>query len=181
MDQPRRPPVRLRAADGPPAEAYGVATFYAMFSTERRPPTVFHVCDDIACERSRKRAASSSGRSVLAEIGRTEERTWMRSPCLGMCELAPAALVQAGGDARRAVGGDGPDSMRVSHRARSSRRALDARQRLRAATGDRVDQRTVRLRSCDASASWIRSRSTTIAPTVATKRCGARSSWAPRE
>ena len=33
----------------PPAEAYGVATFYAMFALRERPPVVAHVCDDIAC------------------------------------------------------------------------------------------------------------------------------------
>ena len=33
----------------PPAEAYGVATFYALFATKPRPPAVAHVCDDIAC------------------------------------------------------------------------------------------------------------------------------------
>src|SRR6185503_18684992 len=33
----------------PPAEAYGVATFYAMFSVEPRPASVIHVCDDLAC------------------------------------------------------------------------------------------------------------------------------------
>ena len=33
----------------PPAEAYGVATFYALFATTPRPPVVVHVCDDIAC------------------------------------------------------------------------------------------------------------------------------------
>nr|MBA2310059.1 NAD(P)H-dependent oxidoreductase subunit E [Pseudonocardiales bacterium] len=33
----------------PPAEIYGVATFYAMFATEPRAPRVVHVCDDIAC------------------------------------------------------------------------------------------------------------------------------------
>src|SRR6478672_12215371 len=32
-----------------PAEAYGVATFYALFSLTPRPPVVVHVCDDIAC------------------------------------------------------------------------------------------------------------------------------------
>ena len=32
-----------------PAEAYGVATFYALFATNPRPPVVAHVCDDIAC------------------------------------------------------------------------------------------------------------------------------------
>jgi NADH-quinone oxidoreductase subunit F len=33
----------------PPADAYGVATFYALFSLDWRPPRVVHVCDDIAC------------------------------------------------------------------------------------------------------------------------------------
>ncbi len=33
----------------PPAEAYGVATFYSLFSTTPRPPVVAHVCDDLAC------------------------------------------------------------------------------------------------------------------------------------
>ena len=33
----------------PPAEIYGVATFYAMFAVEPRAPRVVHVCDDVAC------------------------------------------------------------------------------------------------------------------------------------
>ena len=33
----------------PPAEAYGVATFYALLATRERAPVVAHVCDDIAC------------------------------------------------------------------------------------------------------------------------------------
>src|SRR6185295_7845349 len=33
----------------PPAEAYGVATFYALFSLEPQPPVVAHVCTDVAC------------------------------------------------------------------------------------------------------------------------------------
>ena len=35
----------------PPAEAYGVATFYALINTTSRPPTLIHVCDDIVCTR----------------------------------------------------------------------------------------------------------------------------------
>ena len=34
----------------PPADAYGVASFYAMFALKPRPPRVVHVCDDIACK-----------------------------------------------------------------------------------------------------------------------------------
>ena len=33
----------------PPADVYGVATFYALFSLEPRTPRVLHVCDDVSC------------------------------------------------------------------------------------------------------------------------------------
>jgi len=33
----------------PPAEAFGVANFYGLFSMNPRPRVVMHVCDDIAC------------------------------------------------------------------------------------------------------------------------------------
>src|SRR4029453_14455248 len=33
----------------PPADAYGVATFYALFALEPRPRRVVHVCEDLAC------------------------------------------------------------------------------------------------------------------------------------
>jgi NADH-quinone oxidoreductase subunit F len=81
----------------PPAEAYGVATFYAMFSVEPQPKTVVHVCDDIACR------IAGSGQICAAlegELGAEREAeagagtTWTRSPCLGMCERAPAVYYQ---------------------------------------------------------------------------------------
>src|SRR5438105_8907710 len=50
--------------DIPPAEAYGVASFYALFSLTRRPLRVVHVCDDIAC------LASGAGR-LCDEIERS--------------------------------------------------------------------------------------------------------------
>ena len=34
----------------PPADAYGVVTFYDRFATEKRPPLAVHVCDDVACK-----------------------------------------------------------------------------------------------------------------------------------
>jgi NADH-quinone oxidoreductase subunit F len=73
----------------PPAEAYGVATFYAMFSTEERPTTVVHVCDDIACRRQ--------GGSAILERMQRSPATTVASPCLGLCEHAPAALIQMAG------------------------------------------------------------------------------------
>jgi NADH-quinone oxidoreductase subunit F len=86
--------------DIPPAEAYGVASFYAMFSLSPRAPVVVHVCDDIAC---RTRGADEICRALEAQAGKAGEpsadgrATWLRSPCLGLCEQAPAMLVQAAG------------------------------------------------------------------------------------
>ncbi len=76
----------------PPAEAYGVATFYAMFSVEPRPTTVLHLCDDIACKVA---GAEDLIDAVVREVGSEQV---LRSPCLGMCERAPAALLQSAGD-----------------------------------------------------------------------------------
>src|SRR5215210_851505 len=73
----------------PPADAYGVASFYHMLSLEPRPARVVHVCDDLAC---RLRGAGA----LIAAAGEVE-----RAPCLGLCEYAPAALVtEAGPDPR---------------------------------------------------------------------------------
>src|SRR5216117_2862311 len=50
----------------PPADAWGVATFYALFSTTPRPKRVLHVCDDIACK---CRGADELIASIEKEIG----------------------------------------------------------------------------------------------------------------
>jgi NADH-quinone oxidoreductase subunit F len=79
----------------PPAEAYGVATFYAMFSVMERPTTVVHVCDDLACR--------VNGAAELLDACRTElgdDAEVLASPCLGLCERAPAMLVQRAGEDR---------------------------------------------------------------------------------
>jgi NADH-quinone oxidoreductase subunit F len=86
-----------RRLEVPPADAYGVASFYAMFSMEQRPPTVVHVCDDIAC---RANGAEEICAQFEAANGPPGER-WLRSPCLGLCERAPAALHQQAGEEPR--------------------------------------------------------------------------------
>jgi NADH-quinone oxidoreductase subunit F len=88
-----------RRLAAPPAEAYGVASFYALLSTEPRPRLVVHVCDDIACrlagaERTCHELESSLGPEGESKDGRS---TWLRSPCLGLCERAPAAFLQRAG------------------------------------------------------------------------------------
>ncbi|MFE0205247.1 NAD(P)H-dependent oxidoreductase subunit E [Streptomyces sp. NPDC058985] len=74
----------------PPAEAYGVATFYAMFSVRPRPATVLHVCTDLACTTA---GAGELCAAVEARLGPESGVKVERSPCLGLCERAPAALV----------------------------------------------------------------------------------------
>ncbi len=65
----------------PPAEAYGVVSFYARFALEPRGDVTLHVCDDISC--------------MLA--GATVPDGARRVPCLGLCDRAPAALVERAG------------------------------------------------------------------------------------
>ncbi|CAM5708264.1 NADH-quinone oxidoreductase subunit E OS=Streptomyces tendae OX=1932 GN=GUR47_01620 PE=3 SV=1 [Streptomyces tendae] len=79
----------------PPAEAYGVATFYAMFSVRPRPATVLHVCTDLACTTA---GAGELCAAVEARLGPESGVKVERSPCLGLCERAPAALVIRAGD-----------------------------------------------------------------------------------
>ena len=90
----------------PPAEAYGVATFYALLSVEPRPSLVAHVCDDLAC---RLRGAEATAAEITRRIGppgtptQDGRATWQRSPCLGLCERAPAVLFQVAGREARDV------------------------------------------------------------------------------
>ena len=81
----------------PPAEAYGVATFYHMFSTTPRAPRVVHVCDDIACRVKGAERLCQVMEQECGAAGTRPEGTWQRSPCLGYCEQAPVALVQNAG------------------------------------------------------------------------------------
>ncbi|MBV8283776.1 MAG: NAD(P)H-dependent oxidoreductase subunit E [Candidatus Eremiobacteraeota bacterium] len=73
----------------PPAEAYGVATFYAMFSTKPRPPQLVHACDDIGCR--------NAGAEQLIGALETSGAHVLRSPCLGLCNRAPAVLTTNAG------------------------------------------------------------------------------------
>jgi NADH-quinone oxidoreductase subunit F len=85
----------------PPAEAYGVATFYALYATKPRPPVMAHVCDDIACRiAGAERICDDLERAVgpEGEAARDGQAGWLRSPCLGLCDLAPAALITAAGE-----------------------------------------------------------------------------------
>ena len=75
--------------DVAPAEIYGVASFYALFSLDERPLRQVHVCVDLAC-----RAAGGMAEHDLPPGTHP-------SPCLGACERAPAALAIESGDPQR--------------------------------------------------------------------------------
>jgi NADH-quinone oxidoreductase subunit F len=66
----------------PPAEAYGVATFYALIALDERPADVTHFCTDLSCRLK----------------GATVPEGGHPSPCLGLCERAPAAYRTVAGE-----------------------------------------------------------------------------------
>ncbi len=74
-----------------PADAYGVATFYAMLSVTPQPKTIVHVCDDLAC-----RLAGAP--ALLDALKKKMPGAVRSSPCLGLCERAPAVLFQCAGE-----------------------------------------------------------------------------------
>ncbi|MEQ9161479.1 MAG: NAD(P)H-dependent oxidoreductase subunit E, partial [Ilumatobacter fluminis] len=77
-----------------PAEVYGVATFYSLFSPAERPKHQVHACVDLACRSAGGLTDDDLPDGVHA------------SPCLGMCERAPSAFViEAGSPLRQAVAG----------------------------------------------------------------------------
>jgi NADH-quinone oxidoreductase subunit F len=85
----------------PPADAHGVASFYALLSTEPLPPAAVHVCDDMACRLAGAEDVCAGLERALGPEGAPPDgagATWFRSPCLGQCERAPAALFTIAGD-----------------------------------------------------------------------------------
>jgi NADH-quinone oxidoreductase subunit F len=85
----------------PPADAYGVATFYALFALEPRPRRVVHVCEDVACRCHGAQELISQVEERFGPEGELSDdgsATWFRSPCLGQCDRAPAAMVAIAAD-----------------------------------------------------------------------------------
>jgi NADH-quinone oxidoreductase subunit F len=75
----------------PPAEAYGVATFYELFRTEDpgHNDSTVHVCMDTSCH--------IAGAEAFAQALEADGKQVHRGPCLGQCERAPAQFVQGRG------------------------------------------------------------------------------------
>ena len=88
----------------PPAEAYGVASFYALFGTSHARSTVVHVCDDLACQvngadRLCEQLERRSGPEGDTVGSNGSGLIWQRSPCLGQCDRGSAAMIQQAGAA----------------------------------------------------------------------------------
>ena len=88
-----------------PADVYGVASFYGLFSLTERPPRVLHVCTDLACQAGAaplladlRARCGPPGHGEMWPACAGGAATWTESPCLGVCERAPAALVTQYGD-----------------------------------------------------------------------------------
>jgi len=79
--------------DIPPAEAYGVASFYMMLSLTPRPADITYVCEDVVCRLAGagERCAELTSR-LGPENSSSGPATWKRFPCLGQCDRAPAVL-----------------------------------------------------------------------------------------
>lgn len=71
----------------PPAEIYGVATFYGLLSTGAGAGVVVHVCVDPIC---------ATGPGIVADLD-ARGIAWEESSCLGHCDRAPAVFVQRAG------------------------------------------------------------------------------------
>jgi NADH-quinone oxidoreductase subunit F len=83
----------------PPADAYGVATFYALLSTTERPRRVVHICDDVGCAPFGANQLMSDMAQAFGAAGTVvNDAMWVRSPCLGQCDAAPACYGQLAGD-----------------------------------------------------------------------------------
>lgn len=87
--------VRLQV---PPAEVFAVASFYALLSTGERSGPLAHVCDDVAC-----------GPDLINALG--DRPDVAASPCLGQCDLAPAAFIQRPGAADTVVTSATPEAI----------------------------------------------------------------------
>ncbi len=76
---------------------YDFATFYAMFSTEKRGKHVIRVCKSTPCHVNKAaNAAHMLEKTLGIKMGETTEDgqfTLEHIECIGVCDLAPAMLV----------------------------------------------------------------------------------------
>ena len=84
-----------RSLNVPLADVYGVIDFYTMFYRQPTGKVVVRVCDDPACALAGADALyqALSGEVARPTNGGPPPLTVERAPCLGLCEHAPALMV----------------------------------------------------------------------------------------
>ena len=106
LGQPRRPQPRLEAARRPAGRGVRRRLVLRPARRRRRGRRSSPTCATTSRAGSRARSGSARALEAAARAGRarrrrTSDATWLRSPCLGQCERAPAVLVTSAGPARR--------------------------------------------------------------------------------
>ncbi len=79
----------------PPAEAYGVATFYALIYVDPTPPSLAHVCDDLACRMKgglELCEALEQRFGPMNEPALNGEATWKHSPAWDCASWLPPSF-----------------------------------------------------------------------------------------
>jgi NADH:ubiquinone oxidoreductase subunit F (NADH-binding)/NADH:ubiquinone oxidoreductase subunit E len=79
-----------RAVRIPPANAYGVASFYSMLNLEKKAENILRVCDGPVCWLCGGDDARKSLDQAVADKPGWEVK---RTSCLGLCDRAPAMLI----------------------------------------------------------------------------------------
>jgi NADH:ubiquinone oxidoreductase subunit F (NADH-binding)/NADH:ubiquinone oxidoreductase subunit E len=79
-----------RAIDIPPANAFGVASFYSMLNLEKKAENILRVCDGPVCWL----CGGENIRKTIEETlkGKTDWKV-TRTSCLGLCDRSPAMLI----------------------------------------------------------------------------------------
>ena len=80
----------------PEADIYGVIGFYSLFHAQPTGERIIRVCTDPVC-------ALRGGDALLDALPDDPDLTIEHSPCLGLCEHAPAALVSPRGQGERSL------------------------------------------------------------------------------
>ncbi len=110
-----------RALDVPLADVYGVIDFYTLFYPEPVGDSIIHVCNDPACAMA---GADAMMKMLTRRFdldagligGRPLRITLEHSPCLGLCEHAPAITISG-----RPVAPASPESYEALYAGRAAR------------------------------------------------------------
>ena len=83
-----------RLLNVPPHKAYGVSTFYSMLATEPRK-NILRVCDGPVCWLKRASEGGRQAENAVDGFAEAVPEDWTveRTSCLGLCDRAPAVLV----------------------------------------------------------------------------------------